>query len=83
MPLCNRINTKAIIYKILVYNKKRCSPSFYVIFNHKIWLLKSSRIINAIGSSKKEICQRLLLTGKIDDDQEIDTPIDFKYVMGV
>ena len=54
-----------------------------VIFNHKIWLLKSSRIINAIGSSKKEICQRLLLTGKIDDDQEIDTPIDFKYVMGV
>ena len=53
------------------------------IFNHKIWLLDNSRIINAIGSSKKEICQDLLLNGKVDGEKVIDTPLDFKYLMGI
>ena len=53
------------------------------IFNHRIWLSKNPEIINGINSTRKEICQILLTEGKIGDQQVIETPLDFKYVMGV
>ncbi|HDN83588.1 MAG TPA: HNH endonuclease [Candidatus Altiarchaeales archaeon] len=53
------------------------------IFNHKVWLSKNSDIIDAINSTRKEICQKLLTEGKIGDKHVMDTPIDFKYVLGV
>jgi len=52
------------------------------ILNHKIWLLPNPSIVNAISSTKKEICEKLLIQGKIEDEQILDTPLDFKYIMG-
>jgi len=53
------------------------------IFNHKIWLSDNPQIIEAINSTRKEICQKLLTEGKIDDTQVIDNPINFRYIVGV
>jgi len=53
------------------------------IFDHKVWLSNNPKIIDAINNTRKEICQKLLTEGKVDDEQVIETPIDFKYVSGV
>ena len=53
------------------------------IFDHKVWLSRDPQVINAINSTRKEICQKLLTEGIIDGRKVIETPIDFKYVLGV
>jgi len=53
------------------------------IFDHKVWLSSNPQVIDAINNTRKEICQKLLTEGKVDEKQVIETPIDFKYVSGV
>ena len=53
------------------------------IIEHKIWLSKKYQIVNAINSTRKEICQKLLTEGKIEQNQVFDTPLNFQYIMGV
>lgn len=52
------------------------------IFDHKVWLISNPQVIDAINNTRKEICQKLLTEGKVDDKQVIETLIDFKYVSG-
>ncbi len=53
------------------------------IFDHKIWLSKRPDIIDATNNTRKEICTRLLTEGKIGNQQVLDTPLDFRYAMGM
>ena len=52
------------------------------IFNHKIWETKNKEMIEAIGSTKKDIAQTFITEGKIGDRKVLEPPINMKYLLG-
>lgn len=57
------------------------------IINHKLWETKDSAIIDAIGTTKKDVALKLITEGKIrvgDKEQKVfEPPIDSRYVLDI
>jgi hypothetical protein len=51
------------------------------IFNHKIWETKNQEMIEAIGTTKKDIAQSFVTEGKIGDRKVFEPPINTQYLL--
>ena len=51
------------------------------IVNHKIWETKNREMIEAIGTTKKDIAQVFITEGKIGDKKVFDVPINTQYLL--
>ena len=53
------------------------------IVNHKLWEARDQKIIDAIGTTKKEAAYQLITEGKIGEEKVFEPPIDSRYVLGM
>lgn len=53
------------------------------IFNHKLWETKDKSMIEAIGTTKKDIAQSFITEGKIGDKKVYEPPINTSYLLAI
>jgi len=51
------------------------------IFNHKVWETKDREMIEAIGTTKKDIAEAFITEGKIGDKKAFEPPINTQYLL--
>jgi len=53
------------------------------IIKHKVWDAKKKEIVEAIGTTKKDIAYKLLTEGKLGETKVFEPPLDSRYVLGI
>jgi len=53
------------------------------IFSHKLWETKDKDMIEAIGTTKKDIAQKFITEGKIGDKKVFEPPINTSYIFAI
>jgi hypothetical protein len=53
------------------------------IINHKLWEAKDPIVVEAIGTTKKDVAERLLTEGKVGEQKVFEPPINSSYVLGI
>jgi len=53
------------------------------IINHKLWEAKDPIVVEAIGTTKKDIAEKLLTEGKVGEQKVFEPPINSSYVLDI